>query len=88
MSDTKSSISGATSYQETGDYWDRHDLVDIWEETQAVTMTVNIQSSSRYIAVEPKLGEALHQLAKQRGISAETLINLWLQERLKQESTA
>lgn len=88
MNDTKFSISGATSYQEAGDYWDRHDIGDIWEQTQAVDVTVNVQSSRRYIALEPQLGAALHQLATKRGISAETLINLWLQERLVKESIA
>ena len=34
MSEGKSSISKATSYEEAGEYWDEHDLGEIWEQTR------------------------------------------------------
>lgn len=36
MSDKKTPISGADSYQEIGEYWDNHDLNDAWNKTRPV----------------------------------------------------
>lgn len=86
MSDNKSSISGAESYEAIGEYWDKHDLSEHWDETYPVEFDVNITSQSTYFAIEPALSERLRVSAARRGVSAETLANLWLQERVTQES--
>ena len=46
MSKGKTSISKASSYEEIGDYWDEHDVGEIWEQTEEVEFEVDIQSSS------------------------------------------
>lgn len=88
MKNTKTSISKANSYEGIGEFWDNHDLSDVWEETEPVQFEVNIQSSKRYFAVESKLSEKLREIANQQGVSTETLLNLWLQERVGQEQSA
>ena len=85
MKDNKTSISQASSYTEAGEYWDNHDLGDVWEKTEAVHFDVDIQGSTTYFAVESSLSEQLRKIANQHGVSAETLLNLWLQERVGQE---
>ena len=86
MNEGKSSISQGQSYQEIGEYWDSHDLGDAWEQTQPAQFVMSGHAKTTYYPVESTLSEKLHILAQQRGISAETLVNLWLQEKIAQEA--
>ncbi len=83
MSDGKSSISNATSYAEIGEFWDTHDLTDFWDQTEPAQFEVDLQSDTTYYAVDKQLSTELSRAARQRGVSAETLLNLWLQEDLQ-----
>ena len=49
---------------------------------------VAIRSERAHCPVEPKLAAKVRVAAQKRGISAETLVNLWLQERLPEASKA
>ena len=40
MKKSKSSISGARSYTEIGEFWDEHDLGDFWGKTKRVRFEV------------------------------------------------
>lgn len=86
MAENKSSISKAGSYQEIGEFWDTHDLSDFWDETAEATFEVNLQSDVFYYAVELSLSSKLHSIAEKRGVSPETLVNLWLREKVEQEA--
>jgi hypothetical protein len=85
MVENKSSVSKASSYQEIGEYWDSHDLGEIWDETEEAKFEVDLESDVFYYAVETSLSSKLHLIAEKRGVSAETLVNLWLQEKVSQE---
>jgi hypothetical protein len=85
MAENKSSISEAKSYQEIGEYWDSHDLSEVWDETEEIKFEVDLQSDVFYYAVETSLSSKLHSIAEKRGVSVETLVNLWLLERVNQE---
>lgn len=86
MSKNKSSISKAKSYEEIGEYWDAHDLAEHWEETKPAEFEVDIQSEVTYYAVERELSEKVKAFAKRRGVSPDTLLNLWLQEKLQEQN--
>ncbi len=86
MAENKSSVSKADSYREIGEYWDAHDASEIWDETEEVNFEVNLKSDVFYYAVEISLSSKLHRIAERRGVSAETLVNLWLQEKVNQEA--
>ena len=85
--DEKSSISQAQSYKEIGEFWDTHDLADYWDQTDPVKFEVDIQSEVRYYPLERTLAASVAEIARQSGVSVETLLNLWVQEKL-QEQTA
>ncbi len=85
MGANKSSISQAQSYQEIGKFWDTHDVTDYWEKTRPVEFEVDIQSEVRYCALEGTLVNKVSELAWRRGVSVETLVNLWVQEKVKEE---
>ena len=81
----KSSISKAKSYQEIGEFWDSHDLGEFWDKTEEAEFEVDLQSDVFYYAVETSLSSKLQRIAEKRGVSVETLVNLWLQEKVNQE---
>jgi hypothetical protein len=88
MGRNKSSISKARSYREIGEFWDTHDLGEYWDQTRPVEFEVDIQSEATYYPVEKKLSEKIGVIAKRRGVSPETLLNLWLQEKVGEEIVA
>ena len=85
MRKSKSSISNATSYEEIGEFWDSHDLSDYWDKTKPVDFDIDISSEVTCYPVEADLSKRIASIAKRKGISAETLLNLWLQERVGKE---
>lgn len=85
MPENKSSISKQDSYRKIGEYWDEKDLGEIWDETEEAEFEVDLQTEVYYYAVETSLSSKLHKIAEEKGVSAETLLNLWLQERVNKE---
>jgi hypothetical protein len=85
MRRNKSSLSKAKSYKELGEFWDTHDLTEVWDKTEPVEFEVEIESEATYFPVETNLSTKLVSLAEQRGISPETLLNLWIQEKVGEE---
>ena len=82
MSEGRSSISQAKSYREIAEFWDTHDLADYWDQTEPVEFEVDIQSEATYYALDRQLSNKLARAADERGVSAETLLNIWIQEKL------
>ncbi len=74
------------TYEEIGEYWDTHDLAEHWEETKSAKFEVDIQSEVTYFAVEKQLSEKIKVFARRRGVSPDTLLNLWLQEKLQEQN--
>ena len=68
------------SIEAAADFWDTHSLADYWDQTSEVK-DVKIDLVRRHFRVDAKLARKISRQAKQRGISAETLVNLWLQEK-------
>ena len=64
------------------EFWDSHDLADYEDMTGEVQFTVNLQRRRRLVALEPDLADKLAAEARKRGLSAESLVNLGLSERL------
>ena len=85
MNDVEKSISHGQSYQEIGEFWDNHDVSEVWEQTQPADCVVSGHAKTTYYPVESTLSQKLHAVAQQRGVSAQTLLNLWLQEKVTQE---
>ena len=82
-----SSISKAGSVAEIGEFWDTHSLDDYWEQTQEVEFEVRAQRRRR-ITLDPQVYAQVEAAARTRGILPETLVNLWLQDRLREAATA
>jgi hypothetical protein len=78
---SRSSVSNADSYQDIGDYWDQHDASESGEQEEA-DFDVNIVSRRHYFAIDHELYTKIRILAERRGISDETLVNLFLKDRI------
>jgi hypothetical protein len=84
----KSSVSQATSYKEMGEFWDTHNLADFWEKTKEASFEVDIESEVTYYAVDKMLSDKIQVIAQKRGVTADTLINLWVQEKLREQKAS
>ena len=85
MKRNRSALSKATSYKEIGEYWDVHDLSEFWGKTKRVKFDVQIESEVTYYPVEKNLSEKVQSVARKQGISSDTLINLWIQQKLQEK---
>ena len=85
MKRNRSSISKAGSYRDIGEYWDTHDLSEVWERTKKVRFDVQIESEAVYYPVEKGLSQEIRMIAKKRGVSSDTLINLWIQQKVQEQ---
>ena len=75
-----SSISQAGSLEKMGEFWDEHDFTKFDTDAPDVEYTINCT-----ISIEPDLLAAVEKQAQKRGVQVETLINLWLQEKLVEQ---
>ena len=82
MSNNRTSVSQANTYRQIGEFWDTYDAADYWEQTEPVEFEVDIESEVRYFALESTLATQVAEFARHKGISAETLLNLWVQEKI------
>ncbi|MCP4417056.1 MAG: hypothetical protein GY805_10565 [Chloroflexi bacterium] len=77
-----SSISQSKSIAEMATFWNEHDATEFDDQTQEVDITFDLAVRRHYVAIDPTLLQKLRQTAVSRGLNTESLINLWLQERL------
>ena len=72
------------SVEEAAEFWDGHDLGDYWDQTKEASFDVDIRKRVFLAALEPELARKLSECARSQGVSTETLINVWLSEKLSQ----
>jgi len=85
MPKLKSTISKSSTYRQLGEFWDTHDLSEFWDKTKPASFDVAMESETTYYAVDMKLSEEVEEIARKRGVAADTLINLWVQEKLREQ---
>lgn len=77
MDASKTSISQASSDEAMAEFWDSHDFVDY--DTDAPDVAVEVTCR---VPIEHELYEAIEAAAGRQGLHVETLVNLWLHEKL------
>ena len=85
MSKNKSSVSKAKSYSEIGEFWNTHDISDFGDKTDIASFEVDIQSEITYYALDKYLSDQIQAIAQKRGVTADTIINLLVQEKLQEQ---
>lgn len=71
-----------TTLEEFWGFWDTHSSADYEDVAEAVTIEMELSSSKAYFPVAKDLLNKVRAQARRQGVSSETLINLWLQERV------
>ncbi len=79
----RSAVSQAASLEQMGDFWDTHDFTDFDTDAPDVALTI-----SHTVQIEADLLADIERQARLRGVSLETLVNLWLQQKLAEEAPA
>jgi hypothetical protein len=84
MKKNRSSISNARSYAKIGEFWDEHDLTDYWGKTKKVKFDVVLEPEATYYPVSKTLSEKIQSEARKQGVSSDTLVNLWLEQKINE----
>lgn len=79
----KTAISQAQTPEQIADFWDAHSLDEYWDQTHEVEFEVTAQRRWR-VTLDPDVYAQIVKQARVRGVSPETLVNLWMSERLQQ----
>jgi hypothetical protein len=79
----RSAVSQAAGLEQMGDFWDTHDFTDFDTNAPDVAFTI-----SHTVQIEADLLADIERQARLRGVSLETLVNLWLQQKLAEEAPA
>ena len=74
-----SSISKAITDEKIGEFWDGHDFTDF--DTDAPDIEFEVAYS---VPLEVDLFSEIEKQAQQRGVKIETLVNLWLRQKLSE----
>jgi hypothetical protein len=69
-----------TSVDEFQDFWDSHDVTDF--RTREAYFHVDLRHTRNVVSVEPEIMSKVQSAARAKGVGAQTLINLWLAERV------
>ena len=77
----QSSVSKADTLEKMGEFWDTHDFTD-FDNPDAADVEFQIRCA---VPIEPKLLSLVEKQARLRGITVETLVNLWLQQKLAEQ---
>jgi hypothetical protein len=68
------------------EFWDTHSSADYETDMEEVEVEIVLSSSKVYLPVAKDLLDKVRIQARLQGVSSETLINLWLQERLSRHA--
>jgi hypothetical protein len=77
MKKNKSSLSKARSYAQIGEYWDQHDLSDVWGKTRKVKFEVVAEPEATYYPVVRDLSEKIQSVANREFHRIRLLIFGW-----------
>jgi len=80
MGDKKESFPEEMTIHEASEYWDTHSVAD--HPSHLVQMEYSPDKTYTSVAIAKDFLEPLEKRAQKSGISIETLINLWIQEKL------
>lgn len=63
-------------------FWDGHSTADYEDELEDVEFEMDLQEEIYVVRLIPELADMIGRNAKARGVSTETLVNLWLAEKV------
>ena|ERR1043166_7428405 len=90
MKKPKEQLTKFKNEDEEFDFWSEHDSTEFFSETEEVSESLEITKPKRKkqritMLLDPQLKTQLEKLANEKGIPYQTLIQMWLKERVRQE---
>jgi len=76
-----SSTSKADTLEKIGEFWDTHDFTDFDTDVPDVEFRISCA-----VPIEVDLLSSVEKQAHLRGVNIETLVNLWLQQKLMEQN--
>jgi len=76
-----SSISKADTDEKIGEFWNSHDFTEFDTDAPDVEFEVTCR-----VPIEVELFNAIEKEAHKHGVQVETLVNLWLQQKLEEQA--
>jgi hypothetical protein len=74
------------SIEDASDFWDTHDAGDYEKYLRPINEELEFSKPlPQAVLLERTLSEKLKEVAQNKGVSLETLVNLWLSEKLVSE---
>ena len=70
-----------SNLEKAGEFWDTHDSADYEDLMRDVDCVVDLKRRVHLVSLDGDLLRKVSVIAQSRGISAETLVNLWVQEK-------
>jgi len=88
MNDGKK-IPDFTNYEAMAAFWETHDLAEYWDQTEPAEFEIAPQARRQFlVAVDRNLLLRIQQIARVRGVTTESLVNLLLEQRLQDVEAA
>jgi hypothetical protein len=84
----KTKLPKTDSIQELAEFWDNHDLTDFEAELEEVAEPVFVRGATVKVPLESREREAVEQMARAKGVSAEELIRVWVLQKLARRNNA
>jgi hypothetical protein len=78
MAANKSSVSKTDNVKKMGEFWDKQDFTEV-DDINTPDVEFHVAAA---IPIEPDLLSDIEELAHLRGVRVETLVNLWLKEKV------
>ena len=75
-----------SSAEEAGEFWDTHSGVDYEDYMKEVHFDVDLKRRAHEVRVTDDVLRQVRKIARQRGVATETLVNIWLQEKVATSS--
>ena len=73
------------TFEEMAEFWDTHDIADYEQYLAPMDVTIAEQPKHEYvITLSDSLNTMLRKALQAEGVSLNTLMNLWVQEKLQQ----
>jgi CopG antitoxin of type II toxin-antitoxin system len=70
------------SLEEAGEFWDTHSSADYEDYMKEVHFEVDLKGRTHDVRVVDDVLREVSRIARQKGVATETLINVWLQEKV------
>ena len=74
------------SLEAAGEFWDTHSSADYEDHMKEVHFDVDLKHRAHDVRVTDDVLRKVRKIARQHGVATETLVNLWLQEKVEAAS--